>query len=118
MSPAPAVKNYHAAKERRTQRRFEVSAPVEYVLPDCRGQGVTCDMSSHGILIRTGSTLPVGELVKLYIDWPALLDGSHRLRLAVTGTVLRSSVRGTAVRILRHEYKLRPKGVERLAKVG
>jgi len=79
---------------------------------------VTCDIGSGGVCIDTPDSLPVGKRVRLSLDWPAALDGRHALRLIIIGKILRISERGTAVSILRHEYRLRPKGITRFAKVG
>jgi hypothetical protein len=47
-----------------------------------------------------------------------MLDGRCPLRLVIQGRVLRSSERGSAVRILQYEYKLRPKVEHALALAG
>jgi len=86
---------------------------VEYVLRDCRGSAVTSDMSSRGILIQTDRILKPGKRVQLLIDWPAVLDGAIPLRLVVSGKVLRSGRRGTAVSVLQYEFRIRPKGPEK-----
>ena len=44
-------------------------------MSDCRGLGVTRDMSSRGVCIETDHVLKVGKRVRLLIDWPVELDG-------------------------------------------
>lgn len=102
----------HTQVDRRRHQRFGIVVPVEYSLRDCRGSAVTSDMSSRGIFIKTRQILPVGKRVRLLIDWPVELDGGIPLRLFVVGRVLRSSRRGTAVSVLQHEYRIRPKILE------
>ena len=109
MSPVPNFLERHHVIDRRRQRRFRIAVPVEYVLRDCRGFAMTRDMGSRGICIETDQVLKVGKRVRLLIDWPAKLDGGTPLRLVVTGKILRSGRGGTAVSVLKHEYRLRPK---------
>lgn len=109
MSPAPNLRERPQAIDRRRNRRFRIAVPVEYVLRDCRGLAITRDMSSRGIFIKTDRVLKVGKRVRLLIDWPVELDGGTPLRLVVVGKILRSGRSGTAVSVLQHEYRLRPK---------
>jgi hypothetical protein len=43
------------------------------------------------------------------IDWPALLDQRCPLRLVITGKILRSDQTGTAVGIIRYDFRIRPR---------
>jgi hypothetical protein len=76
------------------------------------------NISSGGVFLKAQAPLPVGKRVVLLLDWPAMLDGRCPLRLVIQGRVLRSSARGSAVRILRYEYKLHPKAAQALALAG
>ena len=108
MSPAPEPKPFQTSRERRLHSRFPVVASVEFVVKKTRGQAVTSDVSSGGVLLKTSGPLPVGEPIRLWMEWPALFDGQRRMRLFIEGRVLRSTTQSAAVRILRHEYKVRP----------
>lgn len=94
-------------KSERRQLRFAVSLPVEYVWNGRRGTARTRNMGSGGVFIEGSEILAPGAKVDLSIDWPAVLDGRCLLRLAVRGKVLRSSTSGTAIRILKYEYRVR-----------
>ena len=110
MSPAPNLKSGRAPFERRQHQRFPMSAAAHYVLSGVRGQAITQDISSGGVFLKTAVVLPVGKRLQIFIDWPALLDERCPLRLVVSGRVLRSDGSGTAVGIIRYDYKLRPRG--------
>jgi len=115
MSPAmsPNVKN------RRIANRYAVSAPVQYraaapTLESVWKSGHTRDMSAGGILIDAPEAGPVGSTLEVAIDWPGLYHGKPRVRLFVIGSVARSEVRGTALRILSHQFRdVRPVATRR-----
>lgn len=65
--------------------------------------GSTLDMSVAGILIDIPPVL-IGSTVDLEIEWTGLYHG-RMVRLVLTGTVFRVDDRGTALRILRHEFR-------------
>ena len=65
----------------------------------------TLDMSVGGILIDTPEAVPVGSTVELAIDWLGLYHGKPRVCLLVIGSVVRNDGRGTALRILSHEFR-------------
>jgi Tfp pilus assembly protein PilZ len=91
---------------------------AEYATRNGRGQAMTYDVSSGGLFIQTRNPLSQGERIQLSLDWPALLDGQHALRLDIKGRVLRTNGRGGAVRILSYDYRLAPKDVARLRRAG
>jgi hypothetical protein len=79
------------------------------VVSGSRGQAATTDIGSGGVFLKTDQILPIGKQIQVMIDWPALLDQRCPLRLVITGKVLRSALSGTAVGILRYEFRIRPK---------
>ena len=85
---------------------------MTYVMSDCRGLGVTRDMSSRGVCIETDHVLKVGKRVRLLIERPVELDGGTPLRLVVVGKIVRSNRAAAAVSVLQHEYRLRPGLIE------
>ena len=70
------------------------------------GAGVTRDLSSHGMFIKTDR-----ENVVPGSEWPALLDGAVPLQFIALGQVVRRDSFGFAVCVLRHEYRTRRKEV-------
>ena len=106
MSPAMSLK----IKNLRASNRYAVRAPVQYraAIPSLESvwkSGYTRDMSAGGILIDPPEAAPVGSTLELAIDWPGLYHGKPMVRLFVIGTVARVDCRGTALRILSHEFR-------------
>ena len=107
MSPAPRLK--FAPYDRRQHQRFPITARCLYILAGNRGQAKTSDISSGGVFLKIDNILPVGKQIQVLIDWPALLDERCPLRLVIAGRVLRSDSSGTAVGIIRYDFRIRPK---------
>jgi len=107
MSPAP--KPRFAPYERRQHQRFPITAASRFIVSGSRGQATTTDISSGGVYLKTEQILPIGKQIQVLIDWPALLDQRCPLRLVITGKILRSNEGGTAIGILRYDFRIRPK---------
>jgi hypothetical protein len=105
MSPTPTAQ-YTAIRLRHGHQRFPISTPVKYIVEKVVGEGVTCNVGSDGLLMKTKCVLPQGRSIELSLDWPAMLDGRLPLRLDIMGKILWSNVRGTAVEILSYQYRL------------
>lgn len=93
--------------ERRSNVRYEIALKVSYQLhPNGPfGHGQTLNFSSRGILFAADRSLPCGEII-LAITWPFSLDQTP-LQLVVRGSIVRSDARGTAVKIVRKEFRTR-----------
>ena len=72
-----------------------------------QGAGHTRNISTSGVLFETNQPLRVGELVRLSVEWPALLEGVHQMILIVQGRVVRSESRGWALRMTKTEFGIR-----------
>ncbi len=97
-------------KNLRASTRYAVHAPVQYraAVPSPEAvwkSGYTRDISAAGILIDPPAAVPVGSMLELAIDWPGLYHGKPMVRLFVIGTVARVDGRGTALRIISHEFR-------------
>jgi hypothetical protein len=110
MSPAPTAQ-YTAA--RHGHQRFPISTPVRYIVEKVEGEGLTCNVGSDGLLMKTTCVFPQGRRIELSLDWPAMLDGRLPLRLDIQGKILWSNVRGTAVEILGYKFRLGPVKISR-----
>ena len=108
MSPAPRPR--FAPYERRQHQRFPIAAQAQYTLTGTRGRAVTSDISSGGVFVKTDRILPLGKQIQLLVDWPALLDQRCPLRLVIVGRILRSDDVGTAIGIIRYDFRIRPRG--------
>ena len=107
MSPAPGLR--FAPYERRQHKRFPITAQSQYILAGTREPATTLDISSGGVYLKAEKILPIGKQIQVLIDWPALLDQRCPLRLVITGKILRSDQAGTAIGIIRYEFRIRPK---------
>jgi hypothetical protein len=95
-----------SGKNRRVQRRFPLALKLKYTLKSGQhGSGDLSNMGSSGLLFQCGHRFAKGELIKVSLDWPYLLDGSCPLQLCVHGRVLRSGDSGTALATLKHEFR-------------
>jgi hypothetical protein len=97
--------------ERRGTSRFPLREDVSYKLAKGKavmvGSGKTVNIGSHGVLFTTEHPLPVGHTVEVSINWPALLDGTCRLKFVASGEVVRSQEDCAAVRIKTYEFRTR-----------
>lgn len=67
--------------------------------------GQTLDMSAGGIFMDAIEAVPISSTLELEIDWPGLYHDKPMVRLLVIGSVVRSDVRGTALRIVSHQFR-------------
>jgi len=121
MSPNSVLKDAAALLEtprsdQRMHRRYAISLDVQYKLRNKSevtrlGTGKTSNISSGGIFLQTGSALPTGAEIELLMRWPFFLDGTCPLKLMVQGKILRSDASGTAVQLLRHEFRTSKRSV-------
>ena len=98
--------------DRRGTGRFPVREDVRYRVVQSRtvkvsGVGNTLNIGSGGILFTTEDKLPMGLMVELSVNWPAMLDGVCPLQFVATGRVVRSEAQRAAVRIERYQFKTR-----------
>jgi c-di-GMP-binding flagellar brake protein YcgR len=108
---------------RRATNRYSVSLPLQYRAPDTNlpsgwKSGRLIDMSATGLRIEIPETVAEGTMLELALEWTALYHG-RPVRLFLIGTVVRVDARGTALRILSHQFRevrpsvLHPRRVER-----
>jgi hypothetical protein len=72
-----------------------------------QGTGRTRSISTSRVLFETDQPLRIGELVRLSVEWAALLEGVHQMILIVQGRVFRSESRGWALRMTNTEFGIR-----------
>jgi PilZ domain len=87
------------------------TAQAECLLDGTQVLASTKDIGSGGVLLKAEKPLRLGESIQVSIDWPVLLDERCPLRLVIFGKVVRSDDSGSAVGILRYEFRIRPKRV-------
>jgi len=95
-----------APNNRRGQHRFPLVLKLTYTLGSGQqGSGDLINMGSSGLLFQCGHRFVKGELVKVSVEWPYLLDGSCPLQLCVHGRILRSGDSGTALTTMKYEFR-------------
>ena len=103
---APAALRRKVDRPQPRSQRFSITAPLRYVVSGVEGEGCTLNASSSGLLIQVPQKLPAGRRIRLFIQWPARLDGRIPLLLFVNGTIVRSTGTTTAVAITNYEFRL------------
>jgi hypothetical protein len=114
---SPKESQTFKGKNRRATNRYPVRTPLQYrtssgTLNSAWKRGRTLDMSAGGTLMEIPEAVPVGSTLELAIDWPGLYHGGPMVRLFLTGSVTRVDGRGTAFRIISHQFRdVRPAAV-------
>jgi hypothetical protein len=103
--------------EHRSSTRFPLNLEVRYTVlshlgPAGAGYGTACDMSSSGLSFIAGRPLPIGQKLRVSVDWPVLLHGGVPLQLVVDGVVVRTGGAVMALQIERHEFRTRRVGLK------
>lgn len=92
--------------DRRRHRRFPVALELQYrLLGGEGGTGELINISSGGLLFRSTSLLPKGELIEVELAWPTPLDAAQPTRLCIHGIIVRSDAGGTALTIGKYEFR-------------
>jgi hypothetical protein len=101
--------------ERRFKSRYPIALNVRYqtigITGPLAGVGQTINISSNGMLLACASDIPGGARLKIYVEWPSLLNGITPLQLITVGTVVRCTEIGVSV--VFDSYKFRTIGRER-----
>ncbi len=87
--------------ERRVKSRYPLELNVRYQAMGMNvpvdGVGQTINMSSSGMLLACASNIPEGTRLKVFVEWPSLLNGTTPLQLITVGTVVRSTPIGVSI---------------------
>ena len=96
------------AAERRSQGRFGFEGDLEYewvfARQTARGSGRIVNISKSGLLFKTERHIAPGTEFSIRAPWPTRLGGGN-LDLVIAGRAVRSGSEGTAVRILRYDFR-------------
>ena len=105
--------------ERRLKARYPLELNVRFQTMDAAGPvagvGQTINMSSSGMFLTCANEIPEGSRLKLFIEWPSLLNGTTPLQLITVGTVVRCTEIG--VSIVFESYQFRTMGRARQSNV-
>jgi len=96
-------------KERRAKSRYPVALNVRYQTINLQdpviGFGRTVNMSSNGTLITCRKKLAEGTRLKMFVEWPSLLNGTTPLQLITIGTVIRCTKFGMSVMFESYQFR-------------
>jgi hypothetical protein len=88
-------------KERRVKSRYPLELKVRFQTMGAAGPvagvGQTLNMSSSGMLLACASEIPEGTRLKVFVEWPSLLNGTTPLQLITVGTVVRCTQIGVSI---------------------
>ena len=97
------------AYERRVKARFPVELNVRYQVLGTSGMvagvGQTVNMSSSGMLVSCASDVPEGTRIKIFVEWPSLLNGTTPLQLIAVGTVVRRDDSGLSISFESYQFR-------------
>lgn len=95
--------------ERRLKSRYPLELNVRYQTMGAAGPvagvGQTVNMSSSGMFLACASNIPEGARLKLFIEWPSLLNGTTPLQLITVGTVVRCTEIGISVVFESYQFR-------------
>lgn len=111
------------AGDRRQDRRYDIHLELRWKLIRRKrvvdsGTGRSVDLSSGGILFECDRALPAGHNVELHVCWPVMLHNQAPMQLVITGRIVRSAGRRTAVRMVQHEFRTMAASSAQRAAVG
>jgi PilZ domain len=96
-------------KERRAKSRYPLELKVRYQTMGAAGPvagvGQTLNMSSSGMLLTCGTDIAEGVRLRIFIEWPSLLNGTTPLQLITVGTVVRCTEIGVSVVFESYQFR-------------
>jgi hypothetical protein len=98
------------ASERRVKCRYPLELNVRYQTVGTAGGpvsgiGQTVNMSSGGMFLSCAGNIPEGTRLKVFVEWPSLLNGTTPLQLIMVGTVVRSTSSGVSIAFESYQFK-------------
>jgi hypothetical protein len=96
--------------DQRLRGRYPIALELQYKLlnkgrVERLGVGQTLNISSGGVLFEAAGLLPSSGPVELAISWPFLLDGAVKLKLVMSGHIVRNDAKAIAVKVEHHEFR-------------
>ena len=95
--------------ERRVKSRYPLELNVRYQTMGAAGPGAgvgqTLNISSSGMLLACASNIPEGTRLKLFVEWPSLLNGTTPLQLITVGTVVRCTQIGISIAFDSYQFR-------------
>ena len=97
------------SNERRVKSRYPLELNVRYqtlgVATPVAGLGQTVNLSSSGMLLSCANNIAEGTRLKIFVEWPSLLNGTTPLQLITVGTVVRCTAIGVSVVFESYQFR-------------
>jgi len=96
--------------ERRQHKRYSINLGVQFKIRKegkfiQGGEGKTHDVSHRGIFFESNAAVPPGTVLRLVVEWPIRFQGNTSVDWVVDGVVVRSTVSGMALNIMRQRFE-------------
>jgi hypothetical protein len=95
--------------ERRVKSRYPLELNARYqtvgAVGPVAGIGQTVNISSSGMFLACASNVPEGTRLKVFVEWPSLLNGTTPLQLITVGTVVRSTRLGLSIVFESYQFR-------------
>ena len=95
--------------DRRSKIRYPIELEVRFFISEGDSEvyrtGLTTNISSSGLLIRSTAVMREGSQLRIMIQWPWALDGRIPLQLVATGLVVRASQASFAVAVGNYQFR-------------
>jgi len=95
--------------ERRLKSRYPLELNVRFQTMEADGPiggvGQTVNISSNGMHLACSGQIPEGTRLKMFVEWPTLLNGTTPLQLITVGTVVRSTAMGVSVVFESYQFR-------------
>ena len=99
------------SNERRVKVRYPLQLNVRYQTLGAAGLiagvGQTVNLSSNGMLLACANNIPEGTRLKIFVEWPSLLNGTTPLQLITVATVVRRTPIGVSVVFESYQFRTR-----------
>lgn len=95
--------------ERRVKSRYRLELKARYQTMGAAGPvdgvGQTVNVSSSGMLLACTSNIQEGTRVKVFVEWPSLLNGTTPLQLITVGRVSRCTEIGISIMFESYQFR-------------
>jgi hypothetical protein len=96
--------------ERRQHKRYSINLGVQFQIREegkfiQGGEGKIHDVSHSGIFFESNTAVPPGMVLRLVVEWPVRFQGKTSVDWIVDGVVVRSTVSGMALKIMRQRFE-------------
>jgi hypothetical protein len=104
--------------DRRRSQRLSIPLKLQFTIRKHGkviggGEGKIQDVSRSGIFFESNIVVPPGSVLRLTVDWPIRFQNKTRVDWIVDAVVVRSTLSGMAISIMRQRFDRRLQGKEK-----